>query len=320
MSVEKVTRVAVNKKVKKHEGIDPNADLTDTGGTKGGPKSNLPRTQGCVTTSFSNKKNRQVMCAKKNNDIQEKHGQQKTEAAREGSILKWRTMAELLCRTVQDVEGLRYQKHLQKWERQFRALHADDGVPTSLIWKVLKWYCKQRAAKTDSKLPKCVTANMFRGAFGWIRERWEREGGSTPKPDQRWVDAAHQSFRDREFHRTSVTIESLSGLYGLINEWQESTIARLRSIKDLRELDFKFMFEVLNARSDGISLPEQLGHYLYHRIENWEDWGGDLSSFRPGGHEFTAFLQRRAKDVWGERLSPNRIDILLQGANATTEN
>jgi hypothetical protein len=278
-------------------------------------KSGVPRTQGCFTPSSLNKKEDQT-CVQKKVGGKTKSGQQKTRPPGSDKMLKWRTMAELLCRTVQDVDGFRYWKHLPKWENQFRAIHVEDGVPTKMLWDILKWYCAQRVAKNGTKLPKCVTANMFRGAFGWIKNCWEKDAGSLNPPDEAWVKAAERSFNEFDFDQTDITLDALSRLYNLIQDWRKAAEANIEKAANLKEFDKHVLFEVLNCRPDGNTLPEQLGEYLYHRITKWSDWGGSLSAFRPGGAEFTAFLQRRGKIVWNERLTTKQLDILLQGACA----
>jgi hypothetical protein len=313
-SLEKVPQASLDKNPRKRERVEQSTHLSDARGKKGSRNSKVPRTQGCYSPLSLNKKEDQT-CVQKKVGGKTKSGQQKTRPPSSDKMLKWRTMAELLCRTVQDVDGFRYWKHLPKWENQFRAIHAEDGVPTPMLWDVLKWYCAQRVAKKASQLPKCVTANMFRGAFGWIKDRWEKDAGSLRPPDELWIAAAERSFTYSDFDKTQITFDALSRLYNLIYDWSKAAEANIQA-SSLRDCDKHFLLEVLNCRSDGATLPEQLGNFLFKRIENWSDWGGSMSAFRPGGIEFTAFLQRRAKDVWETRLTTKQLDILLQGACA----
>jgi len=288
------------------------------------PKTKSSPIQYIFTTSFQTKKRKsresEILNTKGNENETASSKNIRPSDSRSCDVLKWRTMAELLCNTIRDVDGFRYQKHIQKWEGQFKALHVEDGLSSSLIWKVLKWYCSMRVAGTDSQLPKCVTANMFRGAFGWIKERWEKSGESMTKTDARCLEAAKRTFVEFEFDRLPITVEVLGGLYNLVQEWHRAALARVKSAGDLDEPTRRILFEVINAAPDGISLPEQLGQYLYARVAHWEGWNGDLTAFKPCGHEFTAFLQRRASQIWQMRLSSEHLLILLKGADASTAN
>jgi hypothetical protein len=225
-------------------------------------------------------------------------------------------MAELLCKTVQQVDGFRYQKHLQKWEVQFELLHEEDGVPTSLIWKVLQWYCSMREARTDSQLPKCVTANMFRGAFGWIRERWTSGGGSLTETEPQWVEAAERTFKHFEFNHLPIKVERLAGLYQAIADWHRGVVAHLKSLTD--QVRMNFLYQVVNPVPDGTTIPEQVGQYLHSRVTDWSGWNGNLDAFKPGGHEFVTFLQRRSLEIWQTRLTERDLKFFMRGVDAAT--
>lgn len=236
--------------------------------------------------------------------------------------LKWPTMAAMLCDALQSADGLRCQRHLPKWEEQFKLLHEEDGAPSAMLWDILKWYCSKMKAKKLSKLPKCFSANMFRGAFGWIKGEWEKEKETAQKKEkkesnlscveyQRWLDAARSTFRRWEFNRTVLTIEALAELYQEIGEWWVLTKRNIESTEGLDQGTGQSLFWMLHTGSEGITLPEQVGDYLYHRIEGWEDWSGSLESYRPGGPEFLAFLHRRCLRLNGRRLTENYISLLL---------
>jgi hypothetical protein len=234
-------------------------------------------------------------------------------------ILKWMTMAELFCRTIQKVDGFRYQKHLKKWADQFRLLHEEDGVATQVIWKVLKWYCHMREQKVDSNLPRCVTANMFRGAFGWILEKWEAQGEGIATIEQRWIDAAAAIFERTDISRTSVTQKSLASLYQQIADWRTSILLKLKKDDRIDQTRRRLLSGLLNHSSDGAHLAEQVVSYLCDRVGEWEGWNGGVSAFKPGGHEFIKFIRMRARQFWEMNLGDRDIEILFGGADAQTE-
>ena len=223
--------------------------------------------------------------------------------------LRWKAMAEKLCRVVQEVDGYRYHRHLPKWEDQFRLLHEQDGADLSTIWEVLKWYCSMKRLKKLRDLPNCVTGNVFRGAFPWIREKWEKSGAGTDL-DEEWVGAAERTFGELEFDRTPLTIESLAGLYQKIARWYDSTVNHLRQIRNLDKGTMVVLSAILTCSSDGMSFPEQVGHYLHNEIVGWRGWRGDISSFAPLGERFIEFLQARSLDRNGMRLSNRYLGLL----------
>ena len=220
----------------------------------------------------------------------------------------WFSMASLLCSTIQKIDGFRYERRIRSWMNQFRLLHEEDGIPSSDIWQVLKWYCNQRKAGTDSKLPKCVTANMFRGTFGWIREKWLAAGECAVAPNAMWVRAAKATFNEVEFHQTPLTVAMLAGLYDCLDQWYRKIMVSLRASRDPSA---ERLYSVLDVAPDGESFPEQVGRHLWIRVSKWPDWNGDLSPYRPGGHEFISFLQGRSRDIFGAMLSPKDLALLL---------
>jgi len=229
--------------------------------------------------------------------------------------LRWMTMSTLLCDTLKKTSELRYDRHLGKWARQFKELHEVDGVPTSEMWKVLKWYCEQRVAGSGVKLPDCFSANMFRGAYLWIRREWKKNSAVIEAVDSRWIEAAEQSFGEFDFSKCPITIEQLAELYQLVHEWECDFRERLDSADESSMK--KLLFMTMDVRGEGESLPKQLGRFIYERVGKWVDWSGNLDTFKPRGRDFIEFLQRRYLPVMQSRLPQSYLAFLMGTKNAT---
>ena len=260
-------------------------------------KSDFERTHTVCLTPFEERKRKKECMRKSKSDTpksKNNHG-----------VLKWKIMAEKLVATIQITDNLRYHNQIPKWELAFRNLHEKNGADPKLIWEVLCWYCSQRVAKTDHGLPKCFTAAMFCGAWGWILERYRQSDDSIKiSADSIWLSIAKKFVIQSEL---PITPESLAQLFLTIHEWHTSVWASLDGDDDGR---FGMLRGVLDPHPEGTSFPEQVGHYLEGQVSRWDGWHGDLGGFTPGGKYFLNFIQARAKEVLGQRLGASDLQAL----------
>jgi len=229
-------------------------------------------------------------------------------------------MAEYLIHVVQKLDGYRYGKHLTKFEESFRLLHEEDGVPVKIIWETLRWYYDNRDSG-KYRLPKCCTANMFRGSFPWIAEKFEEHCEPDPSLiDDRWWVLSKKLLNNSRLGETRVDPSRLALLLQEVDNWQQGVLEIIRDLVsrqmcgnvEMGVVDGvrpSVLDLVIDTTPDGTNLAILLGEYLEKWAASFGKWNGDLQRFSPMNPNFVDFLNYRCKDLDGGWLWKTELDL-----------
>ncbi len=239
---------------------------------------------------------------------------------------KFGQMAELLCKTIQEKWGYIYWRKLADFEKQFYAIHSEDGVNTSELEETLVWYCDQ-IIKGNEDLPQCCTANMFRGAFGWIRDKMNQaplRGFSVL--DQQWLSYAEGLINESSLSEIPVDVQIMAQLLQLIGGFQNYALTRTNQSSEMSHvyhnanIRLDVLYSILNTQAEGVDLSGLYFEYIRNWHFRYPKWEGKLKRFMPMRDLFVKFLQSRAHDLTSCWLNDTELNWIKKAISETTEN
>jgi len=235
----------------------------------------------------------------KTTSVQDKLGQQETTPTIHG---KWIKYAMMLSKAIGVHRKEKTAQRIPAWAREIRKLQTVEGVKPHHIREVMEWYCeelsKQDLIKANPNfLPVAYSGDAFRNKFLKLEAAMNRRRPTPEKPKEYppWVKKVKVEFLQQLRNEGVITRPmGVENLLIKVNQRSkevrlacESIVEKESHLSPLQRRETFFANLFLERRH---TFGEMYQSWMIRQIVSWESWGGDMSSFAPGGKNWLRYL------------------------------
>lgn len=211
---------------------------------------------------------------------------------------KWdREQAVKLSNAVQRINNLSRKWNLNKWADHFRLLRVNDKIKKHRITKALEWYIQNIGKEY---IPQAYSAFSFRQKFMKI-ELAKKRINCNPKKESDLFEKIKDNPISKEAEDILIVLRDYSWPKGTSIDLANTVNNSLKAYSEFLKLFRGLMYELHETKKDieekEIQCLIRFCEYLDGRLEspsyfierwmmdinvrlnNWEDWSGELSSF-----------------------------------------
>lgn len=228
---------------------------------------------------------------------------EKTKLATLKNHPRWLSYAKKLATGIYQIRKVNYTSKVKGWAKSFLMLHTKEEVPVLRIRAVLEWYCNELPKKSQW-LPVAHSGGAFRSKFINIENAMQKMEGDAQeeKEANRTYELPEHlhltlTIAEEKFKMIGLSIFTRQQLPKLLWEQHHWQIGVWEALKELQQ-EYRDENYPLTA-IDGVyyyvedvlrELGEPYIDWLAKQIISWEDWGGDMSAFLPGGKHHIRFI------------------------------